>query len=98
MFLAKAARKLSKWFAWLFLAWVAVTVLVVGLLRWVDPPTSAFMIASRIDALRAGERGYRLRQEWVDFRDINASVALAVIASEDQKFAQHAGFDFDSID
>jgi monofunctional biosynthetic peptidoglycan transglycosylase len=95
--IARAIRRLFKWLGWLVFAWTAVTVIAVALLRWVDPPTSAFMIASRIDSLRTGE-ARPLRQQWVDYRLIAPSAPLAVIAAEDQKFVWHAGFDFESID
>ncbi len=59
-------------------------------LRWIDPPTTAFMLFdpdARVD----------LDYEWVNWPDIGSSVPLAVVASEDQKFPSHFGFDLDSI-
>jgi monofunctional glycosyltransferase len=67
------------------------------LLRWWNPPTSAFMLAARLDAALAHDRSYRTRYEWVDLEHISPHAALAVIASEDQQFPFHAGFDFRSI-
>jgi len=66
-------------------------------MRWWPPVTSAFMLEARIGALARGERGFHLRHTWVDRNRIGAGVQLAVIASEDQKFPFHHGFDFDSI-
>jgi monofunctional glycosyltransferase len=66
-------------------------------LRWIDPPTSAFMIAARLDALRDGEHGYHTEYHWVDLEAISPEAAVAVIASEDQQFPFHFGFDFHSI-
>ncbi len=66
-------------------------------LRWIDPPTSAFMLAARVEALLAGEHGYHTRYQWVDLESISPQAALAVIAAEDQQFPFHAGFDFKSI-
>jgi monofunctional biosynthetic peptidoglycan transglycosylase len=79
------------------LAAVAAGMLFVLLLRWVDPPASAFMLAARWNALVAGDRAYRQRYEWVDLESISPQAAMAVIASEDQQFAFHTGFDFKSI-
>ena len=76
---------------------VAVSVAAVGLMRWVDPWTSAFMIESRIAAAARGERGYRTDYRWVDYEQISPELAIAVVASEDQRFPKHAGFDFDEI-
>jgi monofunctional biosynthetic peptidoglycan transglycosylase len=76
---------------------VATSVAAVVLLRWIDPWTSAFMIESRIAAAARGERGYRTDYRWVDYEDISPNLAIAVVASEDQKFPRHAGFDLDAI-
>ncbi len=70
----------------------------VVLLRWVDPPTTAFIVADRIHALLNAEPGYRFQQRWVDWPQISSSAKLAVVASEDQRFAEHFGFDFVEIE
>ena len=75
----------------------ALAFLLLLLLRWVDPPTSAFMLRARVEAWSAGEAGYRTRYQWADLEQISPQAALAVIASEDQQFPFHAGFDFHSI-
>jgi monofunctional biosynthetic peptidoglycan transglycosylase len=59
-------------------------------LRWVEPPTTAFML------LDSSGRDPVLYQ-WVDGPRMSSSLAYAVIAAEDQKFPQHFGFDLDSI-
>jgi monofunctional biosynthetic peptidoglycan transglycosylase len=79
-------------------AWGAVTVAAVVALRWVDPPTTAFMLRDRIGAVLAGEPGYEFRHEWRDWDRISPYAALAVVAAEDQKFPQHRGFDLEQID
>ncbi len=67
------------------------------LMRWWPPVTSAFMMEARADALARGDFSFHLRHTWVDRTRIAPTVQLAVIASEDQKFPFHHGFDFDSI-
>jgi monofunctional biosynthetic peptidoglycan transglycosylase len=76
---------------------LALAVLCVLSLRWIDPVTSAFMLEARSEALWHGEHDYRTRYHWVSLEDIAPQAALAVIASEDQQFPFHAGFDFKSI-
>jgi monofunctional biosynthetic peptidoglycan transglycosylase len=76
---------------------VLLTALPVLLLRWVDPWTSAFMIAARADAMLAGEWRKANRYEWRDLAEISPQAGLAVIASEDQLFPFHSGFDLESI-
>ena len=79
-------------------AWATVTVLAVLLLRWVDPPTTAFMLQDRFGALLRGDDGYDFHHEWRDWNQISRQAALAVVAAEDQRFPLHRGFDFKQID
>ncbi len=80
-------RRLLKWAVFTALAFVVLSALSVLALRWVDPPTSAFM-------LRAQQP---VRYKWVDLEKISPHAAVAVIAAEDQQFPFHAGFDLKSI-
>ncbi|HMM57023.1 MAG: monofunctional biosynthetic peptidoglycan transglycosylase [Xanthomonadales bacterium PRO7] len=90
-------RRIWRW-AWrLALAWVALTWLVVAILRFVPPPTSAFMLERRIAAWHAGEKNFTLRYHWVPWREISPQLPIALIASEDQKFPYHHGFDVQAI-
>jgi monofunctional biosynthetic peptidoglycan transglycosylase len=89
--------RLLKWIALAILACVALSALVVVSLRWVDPPTSAFMLETRLRAASEGDRTYRTDYEWVNLERISPHAAIAVIASEDQLFPFHAGFDLNSI-
>jgi monofunctional glycosyltransferase len=88
---------LLKWIALAILACVALSVVIVAMLRWVDPPTSAFMVETRLNALSEGDRTYRTDYEWVSLENISPHAAIAVVASEDQQFPFHAGFDLNSI-
>ncbi|HEY1724911.1 MAG TPA: monofunctional biosynthetic peptidoglycan transglycosylase [Steroidobacteraceae bacterium] len=66
-------------------------------LRWINPPTTAFMLEARLWAWLDHDRGYRTDYHWVSLEQISPQAAIAVIASEDQTFPFHAGFDFKSI-
>jgi monofunctional biosynthetic peptidoglycan transglycosylase len=75
---------------------VGVLLLCVGLtlpLRWIDPPTSSFMIRYA----RATPPSVVARFDWQPMDRIAPSLAVAVIAAEDQRFLDHRGFDFASI-
>ena len=76
---------------------VPLGVLAVLGMRWIDPPTSAFMIRDAYEALAEGRPGYRLRHYWVDWEHIAPSAKVAVVTAEDQRFLLHDGFDLDSI-
>lgn len=77
---------------------VVTSALPVLVFRWVPVPMTSLMVQDRLGALFSGERGYRFSHDWVGRSDISRNMAVAVIASEDQKFAWHHGFDFESID
>jgi len=77
--------------------WLLITATPVLLLRWLHPLTSAFMLEASIGAWRSGERNYRTDFEWASLEQISPHAAIAVIASEDQQFPFHTGFDLDSI-
>lgn len=92
----KKKRRWLRRLLWLPFVLMAVTVLQVGALRFIDPPTSAFMVWRHLDGL--GEEGFELRQEWRDYGQISAQLPIALVAAEDQKFPQHHGFDLEAID
>jgi monofunctional biosynthetic peptidoglycan transglycosylase len=91
------AGRLLRWLGIVLLGWVLVTATPVLLLRWMRPLTSAFMLQGRVAAWRAQDRGYRTDFQWVSLEQISPHAAIAVVASEDQQFPFHAGFDFNSI-
>jgi monofunctional biosynthetic peptidoglycan transglycosylase len=77
---------------------VVLSVAAVLLLRFVAPPTTAFMIARRVSALVDRESGFVLRHEWRPWSRVSAELPLALVAAEDQKFPSHHGFDLDAIE
>lgn len=89
--------RIARGIGWLLLAALALASLLVLALRWIDPPTSAFMLGTRMAALASGDHTYTSHYQWVDLEHISPQAALAVIAAEDQQFPFHAGFDFKSI-
>ena len=75
---------------------LAVSVLATASMRFIPPLTTAVIIERRVNALVHG-RAYRVDRRWVPWSRISPRAALAVIASEDQNFATHHGFDVESI-
>jgi monofunctional biosynthetic peptidoglycan transglycosylase len=82
-------RSLLRFLGWTLGAWVVLTLGSVLALRWIDPPTSAFMIRERLVS--------PIRYRWVDGAAISPNLKVAVIAAEDQNFPSHYGFDLKSI-
>ena len=88
----------GRWALRLLAAWVVVTVLPVLVLRFVDPPTSAFMFERRLAAARAGEKKFELQYQFVPMSRISPHLVRALIAAEDAKFKEHRGFDWDAME
>jgi monofunctional biosynthetic peptidoglycan transglycosylase len=76
---------------------LAVSVALVALLRWVPPLTSAVILQHRLQILLDGADPGRLEHGWVPGRAISPHLALAVVAAEDQRFPVHSGFDLRAI-
>lgn len=91
-------RWLRRIFLWLPVVFVVATVLQVAVLRFVDPPLTAFMIGRYIEAWSEGDRGFALAYDWRDAGQISRQLPLALVASEDQQFPVHSGFDFKAIE
>jgi monofunctional glycosyltransferase len=77
---------------------VAASILSVVLLRWIDPPYTAFMAESQITAWATHDSNYVFHHRWMDLIQISPNLPLAVVASEDQKFPEHSGFDVEAIE
>ena len=90
--------RLARAIALALAALLVASLLAVLALRWAPVPVTAFMLADRLGALSSGETNYGFAHDWVGWEDISPHAAVAVIASEDQKFATHHGFDLESID
>src|SRR5438093_812804 len=91
--------KMRRIIAGLVIITVGFVTLSVGLIllfRFVTPPASALMIERRIDSWSTGEK-YSSQYQWVDFDRIAPAAATAMIASEDQNFLNHYGFDWAAI-
>jgi len=77
--------------------WLLATVLPVAALRVVRPLTTSFMV-QRWFGHGAGGPCRSIDYDWVGWDAISAHAKLAVLASEDQRFAAHVGFDLKQED
>jgi monofunctional biosynthetic peptidoglycan transglycosylase len=58
--------------------------------RWIDPPFTITQVVNLIS-------GYGLQRDYINYDEIGRNAKLAVMASEDQLFPEHDGFDMKSI-
>jgi monofunctional glycosyltransferase len=86
-FFPKLWRFIKRLFIILFIAQFVYIIL----LKWVDPPLTLTQFVSWIS-------GHGLKRDYVNRDRMSAVAKLAVIASEDQLFPDHNGFDFKSIE
>jgi monofunctional biosynthetic peptidoglycan transglycosylase len=70
------------------LSLVAGSIAIVAMFRWLPVPLTSFMIQDDGPTVH----------DWVAWPEISRQAAVAVIASEDQHFLEHSGFDFEAID
>lgn len=90
-----------RWLRWLLalpFLFALASLLQVAVLRFIDPPFSAFMLARQFEAWGQGQAGFRVAYDWRDLDRISANLPVAMVAAEDQNFATHSGFDFKAIE
>ena len=75
---ARPRRRWLRRLLWLPVLFVAITGLQVLVPRFVDPPTSAFMVWRQLDGL--GEAGFELRYDWRDYDQISPSLPISLVA------------------
>jgi len=84
-------KRLRRWLLWSVATLLFISIVPVIVLRWAPPPTSAVILSRTLS--EGAEQDY----QWVALEDISPDAALAVVASEDQKFPTHRGFDIAAI-
>ncbi|WP_404438649.1 monofunctional biosynthetic peptidoglycan transglycosylase [Stutzerimonas chloritidismutans] len=85
-------RRLIKLLFWL----TALSVLLVAVFRWVPPPITGLMVERKVESWASGEP-IDLQRSWRPWQTLPDDLKMSVIAAEDQKFADHWGFDIAAI-
>lgn len=89
-------KRVLRAFALFVVAVFLGSLLLVLLLRWINPPTSAIRLLRAAQAMQTGT-SWQPKSCWMTLSELGPNVPLAVIATEDQRFASHHGFDFEEI-
>ncbi|MCK7575231.1 MAG: monofunctional biosynthetic peptidoglycan transglycosylase [Chromatiales bacterium] len=90
-------RSLRRWIRHLVTFFVLASLVLVLGLRWIDPPTSAFMLRHALNVWRLDQTPPYYQHAWIGWEHIPSSIKLAAIAGEDQRFPSHLGFDLIEI-
>ena len=83
-------KKVWKWTKRVFIFLFFLQLFCILLFKWVDPPITITQLVSCIS-------GDGLKRDYVGWKKISYNAKLSVIASEDQLFPDHNGFDWKSI-
>ena len=87
----KHTFSLTRWLLKLIIFVCLISALPMVALRYIDPPTSSFIELNKLN------NNKNIKHIWVDIEDVSAYFPVAVIASEDQQFPHHFGFDLKQI-
>lgn len=94
MFVIKKIRSILKW---MVVAFFASTILAVVALRFLPVYFTPLMFIRLAEQVKEGKEP-KLRHRWVSLDEISPSLPVAVMASEDQRFLSHHGFDYQAIE
>lgn len=83
-------KKLWKGTKRIFLFLFFFQLFCILLFKWVNPPITMTQLVSYVS-------GHGLKRDYVGWNKISYNARLAVIASEDQAFPDHSGFDWKNI-
>ena len=77
--------------------WLIVgSVILVTLLKWVPVWYTPLMLKRSVEYRKMEE--FHTRQRWVSLEKMSPELIQAVIASEDNRFCEHKGFDWEEMD
>ncbi|WP_440866825.1 monofunctional biosynthetic peptidoglycan transglycosylase [Symbiopectobacterium purcellii] len=88
---------IKRWVLRSVLSLLGLWLAVIFVFAFLPVPFSAVMAERQVSAWLSGDFSYVARSTWVPMDEIAPVMALAVIAAEDQKFPEHAGFDMAAI-
>lgn len=82
---------------WILIFFLGSTIAMTLVYRYCKVPISPLMVIRLVDQAKEGKQ-LKLAHHWVPLDSINPSLPQAVVASEDQNFMKHHGFDFEAIE
>jgi monofunctional biosynthetic peptidoglycan transglycosylase len=89
----KKALVIAKWSAFGFFG---STILTVVLFSFINPPLTPLML-QRAFIKKADGKRVGIHKDWVRYKKISPHMIQAVIASEDNRFAEHFGIDVQAV-
>lgn len=82
---------------WIVLFFFGSTILTVLLYKWVPVPYTPLMFIRKME-MRSDGKEAKCIHHWIPLEEMSPYMPIAVIASEDQLFTKHNGFDMKAIE
>jgi monofunctional biosynthetic peptidoglycan transglycosylase len=79
-------KKVCRFFIYLFIS----SLIYVIIIKLVEPPITITQLTNAF--------GLGLKRDYVSWNEMSYNIKLAALASEDQSFTDHSGFDWDAIE
>lgn len=95
--IAKLVKFVLKPFMWILIFFFGSTIAATLFYRYSEVPLSPLMVIRLGEQLKDGMQ-LKLAHHWVPLDSINPCLVQAVVASEDQNFMKHHGFDVEAIE
>lgn len=88
--------KVLHWLKIALLIFIGSTIITVILYRFVPIPMTPLMLIRCAEQIWDGQK-LKLKKDWEPIEKISPNLVIAVMASEDQRFMEHGGFDWNAI-
>ncbi|MBP7821460.1 MAG: monofunctional biosynthetic peptidoglycan transglycosylase [Saprospiraceae bacterium] len=88
------ARRIINVFIFFFM----LHIVLIGLYSFLPVPITPYMLLRVGEQMTDPDQKVRFKKDWASIDEISPNLQLAVIASEDQLFTDHFGFDFEAIE
>ncbi|MDR1500339.1 MAG: monofunctional biosynthetic peptidoglycan transglycosylase [Tannerellaceae bacterium] len=92
----RLGRRVCVWCVRVFASIVLFSLLAVVALRFIPVYYTPLMFIRMYEGRKEGKE-IKIKHSWTPIREIAQPLVLAVIASEDNRFMTHHGFDFEEI-
>lgn len=80
-----------------FIYFFVYTIQIVVVHRFINPLITPLMVSRVLESITGGDNKPGIHKKWASIEHISPNMIRAVIASEDQLFLEHHGFDWDAI-
>jgi monofunctional biosynthetic peptidoglycan transglycosylase len=93
---ASLKTKIKRWFIKITLYFLAISIGLVVLYKFVPIPFTSTMLSRKMGAIAEGNDS-EIYYDWTSYENISKEAPLAVVAAEDQLYPEHFGFDFEAM-